>query len=99
MKLRLHWLDLLFEPLQAPLERPKFRFDPARDPFLDLSDGGMDFFTVALAFLRDHLCLGEGAVYRAVAALQREFFDPPTFGKALWGIDEERPIRKRSPGR
>jgi hypothetical protein len=34
-------------------------------------------------------CWGEGAVYRAVASLQRAFFDPPTDGRALWGIEQE----------
>jgi len=31
-------------------------------------------------------CWGEGAVYRAVASLQRAFFDPPSDARALWGI-------------
>jgi hypothetical protein len=34
-------------------------------------------------------CWGEGAVYRAVAGLQRAFFDPPSDGRALWGIEQE----------
>jgi hypothetical protein len=34
-------------------------------------------------------CWGEGAVYRAVASLQRAFFDPPSDGRALWGIEKE----------
>jgi hypothetical protein len=34
-------------------------------------------------------CWGEGAVYRAVAGLQRAFFDPPSDGRALWGIERE----------
>jgi hypothetical protein len=34
-------------------------------------------------------CRGEGAVYRAVAGLQRTFFDPPSDGRALWGIEQE----------
>jgi hypothetical protein len=34
-------------------------------------------------------CWGEGAVYRAVASLQRAFFDPPSDGRALWGIERE----------
>ena len=29
---------------------------------------------------------GEGAVYRAVAGLQRAFFDPPSDGRAHWDI-------------
>jgi hypothetical protein len=34
-------------------------------------------------------CWGEGAVYRAVASLQRAFFDPPSDGRALWDIEQE----------
>ena len=34
-------------------------------------------------------CWGEGAVYRAVAGLQRAFFDPPSDGRALWDIQQE----------
>jgi hypothetical protein len=34
-------------------------------------------------------CWGEGAVYRAVAGLQRAFFDPPTDGRACWDIQWE----------
>jgi hypothetical protein len=34
-------------------------------------------------------CWGEGAVYRAVASLQRAFFDPPTDGRACWDIEWE----------
>jgi hypothetical protein len=34
-------------------------------------------------------CGGEGAVYRAVAGLQRAFFDPPTEYRARWGIEQE----------
>src|SRR5215831_16926249 len=36
-------------------------------------------------------CWGEGAVYRAVAGLQRAFFDPPSDGRAMWDIQQERP--------
>ena len=32
-------------------------------------------------------CLGEGAVYRAVAALQRTFRSPPTDHRAHWDIE------------
>jgi hypothetical protein len=41
-------------------------------------------------------CWGEGAVYRAVAALQRKFFNSPTFGRAHWDIGQERPGRLKS---
>ena len=34
-------------------------------------------------------CWGEGAVYRAVASLQRAFRDPPTDGRACWDIERE----------
>ena len=34
-------------------------------------------------------CWGEGAVYRAVAGLQRAFFDPPTEYRAHWDIEQE----------
>ena len=34
-------------------------------------------------------CWGEGAVYRAVAALQRTFRDPPSDRNAHWGIEQE----------
>src|SRR5215471_12508256 len=34
-------------------------------------------------------CWGEGAVYRTVAGLQRAFFDPPSDGRACWGIEQE----------
>jgi hypothetical protein len=34
-------------------------------------------------------CWGEGAVYRAVASLQRAFLDPPTENRAHWGIERE----------
>ena len=34
-------------------------------------------------------CWGEGALYRAVASLQRAFRDPPSDGRALWDIENE----------
>ena len=34
-------------------------------------------------------CWGEGAVYRAVASLQRGFRDPPSDGRAHWDIAQE----------
>jgi hypothetical protein len=34
-------------------------------------------------------CWGEGAIYRAVAGLQRAFFDPPTDYRAHWDIERE----------
>jgi hypothetical protein len=41
-------------------------------------------------------CWGEGALYRAVAALQRRFFGPPTFDHARWDTAQERPSRLKS---
>ena len=42
-------------------------------------------------------CWGEGAVYRAVASLQRAFRDPPTDGRAHWDIEQElRPPSSRA---
>ena len=41
-------------------------------------------------------CWGEGAVYRAVASLQRAFRNPPTDGRARWDIEQElRPSKLR----
>src|SRR5262249_56726961 len=34
-------------------------------------------------------CWGEGAIYRAVASLQRGFRDPPSDGRAHWDIEQE----------
>jgi hypothetical protein len=34
-------------------------------------------------------CAGEGAIYRAIAPLQRVYFDPPTDGRAHWDIEQE----------
>jgi hypothetical protein len=34
-------------------------------------------------------CQGEGAIYRAVAPLQRAFFDPPNDHRAGWDISQE----------
>jgi hypothetical protein len=34
-------------------------------------------------------CWGEGAVYRAVAVLQRQYFDPPDDRRAGWDIAQE----------
>src|SRR5262249_28847571 len=35
-------------------------------------------------------CLGEGALYRCVASLQRAFRDPPSDPRARWDIEQER---------
>jgi hypothetical protein len=34
-------------------------------------------------------CQGEGAVYRAIAPLQRSYFDPPNDYRAGWDIGQE----------
>jgi hypothetical protein len=34
-------------------------------------------------------CWGEGAVYRAVAVLQRAYFVPPEDGRATWDISQD----------
>jgi hypothetical protein len=34
-------------------------------------------------------CWGEGAVYRAVSVLQRQYFDPPSDSRAAWSIEQE----------
>jgi hypothetical protein len=42
-------------------------------------------------------CWGEGAVYRAVAELQRAYFRPPTEGRAHWDIQQElRPTKLKN---
>jgi len=40
------------------------------------------------ALARAGPCWGEAAVYRAVAALQRTFLDPVTFGRLDWCTHE-----------
>jgi hypothetical protein len=39
-------------------------------------------------------CWGEGAIYRAVAALQRSFFTPPDDHRATWDITHARHASK-----
>jgi hypothetical protein len=42
-------------------------------------------------------CLGEGAAYRAIAVLQRAYFNPPTDDRAAWDIGQEaRPSKLRA---
>ena len=36
-------------------------------------------------------CYGPGIVYRAVAPLQKAFWDPPDWHRAAWDIGQERP--------
>jgi len=47
------------------------------------------FAAAARAALASVPCWGEGAIYRAVASLQRSFRDPPTDHRASWGIEQE----------
>jgi hypothetical protein len=42
--------------------------------------------------------LGRGAVYRAVAILQRNYFTPPTDSRAAWDITHERHASKLTRG-
>jgi len=42
-------------------------------------------------------CLGEGAIYRTVASLQRAFRNPPSNRVAHWGVEQElRPTKLKS---
>jgi len=34
-------------------------------------------------------CLGEGAAYRAIAVLQRAYFNPPSDDRASWDIGQD----------
>jgi hypothetical protein len=43
-------------------------------------------------------CQGEGAVYRAIAPLQRAFFDPPSDWRASWDIAQETRASKLRAG-
>jgi hypothetical protein len=52
------------------------------------------FRNAAEAALARVPCWGEGAVYRAVAVLQRSFFTPPDDNRASWDITHERHASK-----
>jgi hypothetical protein len=43
-------------------------------------------------------CMGEGAAYRAVAVLQRAFFNPPDDRRAGWGIEQDLRSNKLTDG-
>jgi hypothetical protein len=47
------------------------------------------FRQVAEAALARVPCQGEGAVYRAIAPLQRAFLDPPSDWRASWDVSQE----------
>ena len=49
------------------------------------------FRAAAEAALAALPCVGPGAVYRAIAPLQRAFWDPPDWHRAAWDIGQERP--------
>jgi hypothetical protein len=55
------------------------------------------FRQVAEAALARVPCQGEGAVYRAIAPLQRAFLDPPSDWRASWDVSQEmRPSKLRA---
>ena len=66
--------DLLVSRLAAPLDRAR------REAFRAAAEA-------ALARIP---CPGEGAIYRAVAPLQRAYFDPPDDRRAGWDISGDR---------
>jgi hypothetical protein len=43
-------------------------------------------------------CWGEGAIYRAVAALQRDYFVPPDDKRAAWDISQDCRTSKLTQG-
>jgi hypothetical protein len=43
-------------------------------------------------------CQGEGAIYRAVAPLQRAYFDPPADRAAAWDIGNDLRVNKLTTG-
>jgi hypothetical protein len=47
------------------------------------------FRRAAEAALAQVPCWGEGAIYRAVAVLQRDYFTPPSDDRAHWDISQE----------
>jgi hypothetical protein len=53
------------------------------------------FRRAAEAALAQVPCWGEGAVYRAVAVLQRNYFVPPDDTRASWDISHERPYTSK----
>ena len=70
-------VDALIHRLSGPL------LPPAR----------VAFRAAALDALAHIPCLGEGAIYRAVASLQRQFFDPPPDARAISGARHHRPSK------
>ena len=66
-------VDALISRLASPLS------PPAREAFRRAAED-------ALAHVS---CLGEGVAFRILAALQRDFFDPPDDSRAAWDIARE----------
>jgi hypothetical protein len=56
------------------------------------------FRRAAEAALAQVSCWGEGAVYRAVAVLQRNYFVPPEDTRAAWDISQEPRTSKLTQG-
>jgi hypothetical protein len=54
-------------------------------------DARSAFRQAAEAALAQVPCWGEGAAYRAVSVLQRDYFTPPDDNRAAWDISHERP--------
>jgi hypothetical protein len=71
-------IDALISRLSGPLS------PPAREAFRHAAED-------ALARVP---CLGEGSAYRAIAVLQRAFFDPPDDLRAAWDIGRESRVNK-----
>jgi hypothetical protein len=66
--------DILISRLAGPLATPADR---------------AAFRRAAEAALACVPCWGEGAVYRAVAVLQRDYFDPPSDLRMSWDVTHE----------
>jgi hypothetical protein len=74
--------DLLISRLAAPLA-PAAR---------------VEFRRAAEAVLAAAPCSGEGALFRLIGPLQRQFFDPPSDGRAAWDIGLEQRASKLRAG-
>jgi hypothetical protein len=71
--------DILISRLAGPLATPADR---------------TAFRRAAEAALAQVPCWGEGAAYRAVSVLQRDYFDPPSDLRMSWDITHEGHISK-----
>jgi hypothetical protein len=87
---------LALSPRSSPLSIPSISADVDVDLLIARLAGpltfhaGQAFRRAAEEALARVPCLGEGAVYRAIAPLQRAFFDPPDDHRAAWDITYER---------